>query len=762
MATELDTAATVTPGVARIPATGRDPTEVFLGVRHRDYSEDDAQKKERNKKRRKTTNILDRDNIPNQNVLLPLPALFSFLNDNFICKSCRRNNHAEWELESIGLASSLMFRCSCGHSASVRADLKLGSEAKVADVDVGKAFSNKTNASDFEINNRFLLGLQLAGSGRKEAEIIPGLLNLSNGFMTKRYTDLQNDLGLSIIGLSNEILEENLRLEIEASPRVLNGRTGLSVSSDARWDKRGSGRRYDSLSGCSVMLGNRTKLVIAVEAMSQVCSKCRQGQQHEDSLCPKNYDGSSKGMEAEGAARIARRLFENYEVFIEEYVSDDDSSCRKILTHSFWDLIFAGRLTEALWPRSKSGRKKPNTGLLPVEHPNIVFLADKGHRVRSFARKHFALANENTKELKLGCTTVDAERIKRRLSWTLRLRTKGTYEEFRIAVLACLEHHFDNHDHCLEVWCPAKRATDDSREKHSLRLRCKTKNHEMYAKFKEYHEAFMDKDKLVQLFHGWDTNAVESFNKLLTKFLPKDRTYCNTIENKTRIHVALGLQSVGYRQFYKRLFERTGIQGDGHFTNLYVRAEDRMHAWKRLYQRLEAVKSRRMEKMYKKLREGRQKLISDNQRDLTYSSGMMMETEAEEGARSRKTRSTSGERRCPHCNEDSHQRRTSRLCPKNKKNLDRAEAASMRDAQKTREGKYDIREPYVLYNVVSRYASTHPALDSTGNGIQTGKTTSESERGMEGEDSFLGEIEEMNRFEEKELDEEDGVKYSNE
>jgi hypothetical protein len=75
-------------------------------------------------------------------------------------------------------------------------------------------------------------------------------------------------------------------------------------------------------------------------------------------------------------------------------------------------------------------------------------------------------------------------------------------------------------------------------------------------------------------------------------------------------------------------------------------------------------------------------LISDNQRDLTYSSGMMMETETEEEARSRKTRSTSGERRCPHCNEDSHQRRTSRLCPKNKRNLDRAEAASMRDAKK--------------------------------------------------------------------------------
>jgi hypothetical protein len=54
----------------------------------------------------------------------------------------------------------------------------------------------------------------------------------------------------------------------------------------------------------------------------------------------------------------------------------------------------------------------------------------------------------------------------------------------------------------------------------------------MYAKFKEYHEAFMDKDKLVQLFHGWDTNAVESFNKLLRNFLPKDRTTATQLRTR--------------------------------------------------------------------------------------------------------------------------------------------------------------------------------------------------------------------------------------
>jgi hypothetical protein len=65
--------------------------------------------------------------------------------------------------------------------------------AKVEEVNVGKPYSNKTNACDFKINNRFFLGLQISGSGRKEAEIIPGLLNLSNGFMTKRYTELQDE-----------------------------------------------------------------------------------------------------------------------------------------------------------------------------------------------------------------------------------------------------------------------------------------------------------------------------------------------------------------------------------------------------------------------------------------------------------------------------------------------------------------------------------------------------------------------------------------
>jgi hypothetical protein len=68
-------------------------------------------------------------------------------------------------------------------------------------------------------------------------------------------------------------------------------------------------------------------------------------------------------------------------------------------------------------------------GSPPLEEPNIVFLADKAHRVRGLARQHFALANEKTQELKWGRTTVKAEQIKRRLGWSLSQGTKGTYCE---------------------------------------------------------------------------------------------------------------------------------------------------------------------------------------------------------------------------------------------------------------------------------------------------------------------------------------------
>jgi hypothetical protein len=180
-------------------------------------------------------------------------------------------------------------------------------------------------------------------------------------------------------------------------------------------------------------------------------------------------------------------------------------------------MIEAGKMTDEEWPRynSKGRGKKPDNGQLPINHSKIKFLADKGqrtqdtgHRVRGYAKKFFTLA-ALCKEKNLGCTKLDAERMKRRTSWALRIAAKGTFDEFEIALTAVLEHHFDNYAHC-GGWCKAKGKTGEEKKKSSLRFRSKTKNAEIYEHdFKVFHVEFMEKDQPLYLFYCWDTNAVE-------------------------------------------------------------------------------------------------------------------------------------------------------------------------------------------------------------------------------------------------------------
>ena len=124
------------------------------------------------------------------------------------------------------------------------------------------------------------------------------------------------------------------------------------------------------------------------------------------------------------------------------------------------------------------------------------------------------------------CLAIEVDSL---MDWH-RIAAKGTFNEFKTALTAVLEHHFDNHEHSGS-WCKAKGKPGEETKESSLRFRWKTKNAAMYEHVKILHEEFMEEDQLRQLFHSWDTNAVKGFNKLITKFLPKDLTFCKTIEN---------------------------------------------------------------------------------------------------------------------------------------------------------------------------------------------------------------------------------------
>jgi hypothetical protein len=117
-----------------------------------------------------------------------------------------------------------------------------------------------------------------------------------------------------------------------------------------------------------------------------------------------------------------------------------------------------------------------------------------------------------------------------------------------------------------------------------LQFRCKVCNKELYLFLKKHHDEFMANVKLQQLYHQYDTNNVEG------TFLPKDRTYCQTIENKVRSLLAIGLQLIGYRKLYHHVFALTEISlRDDDITNLFFGSEAAEKLRKKLHQRKESV-----------------------------------------------------------------------------------------------------------------------------------------------------------------------------
>ena len=117
-------------------------------------------------------------------------------------------------------------------------------------------------------------------------------------------------------------------------------------------------------------------------------------------------------------ARIAKHLFSNEErkCHIACSVTDNDASACNVLA-----------------------REVPGSGLLNTLHMIVIFLADKGHRARGHAHVLFTRSHESAAD-GCRCTRVDAERVKRGLSWTLHLHWSGTHKELKKAMFTAFSN----------------------------------------------------------------------------------------------------------------------------------------------------------------------------------------------------------------------------------------------------------------------------------------------------------------------------------
>jgi hypothetical protein len=192
---------------------------------------------------------------------------------------------------------------------------------------------------------------------------------------------------------------------------------------------------------------------------------------------------------------------------------------------------------------------------------------------------------------------------------------------------AVVEHHFNNHDYC-EEWCPVLKRRERIRkgeiqedEASDLKYRCKIKNARLYLQCRAYHDAYTTDSSLWELWHEVHSNKCESLNGFITKILPKHKHYCGTIINEARTYVAISIDSVGYKEYYHRLFERLGIE-ETTITSEHLRRLDHRRQWKAEHDKMKHIKKRRKMKLNEKIKRANETIKKDQRKGRTYQLGM--------------------------------------------------------------------------------------------------------------------------------------------
>ncbi len=117
--------------------------------------------------------------------------------------------------------------------------------------------------------------------------------------------------------------------------------TPLMIKYDMGWQKRSSGRLYNSQSGVGCAIGQETGKVLDYGVCCKSCSKCTywksKGTEPPVHFCSKNFAGSSKAMALHVAVQIVQRIESNENLKVANLVMDEDcttlSRVKSVINH---------------------------------------------------------------------------------------------------------------------------------------------------------------------------------------------------------------------------------------------------------------------------------------------------------------------------------------------------------------------------------------------------------------------------------------------
>ena len=268
------------------------------------------------------------------------------------CLSCRYCNSSNIEVKerfSIGVSSVLEIIChKCYKQTNsrvpdpykVKEDVKYPVivEPKLA-TEFHDGDQDKYRFLDFEANIKALISVFHVGCGPHEVGLLLSNLNIHKAksleasyyrHIHKLDVHLREAAKYFVKGaLDDEVMgtyekelkeqgatDETKKRKIEdAKQNGLTETVGLDVAYDMGWQKRSSGKRYDSKSGHAFLIGLTTNKIIGVVVFCKECRICNEARKkgipppiHPN--CPKNYEGSTKAMESDGAMKLILEIFD--------------------------------------------------------------------------------------------------------------------------------------------------------------------------------------------------------------------------------------------------------------------------------------------------------------------------------------------------------------------------------------------------------------------------------------------------------------------
>jgi hypothetical protein len=242
--------------------------------------------------------------------------------------------------------------------------------------------------------------------------------------------------------------------------------------------------------------------------------------------------------------------------------------------------------------RTKSGVRKANKGKLPLSHPQWQKLADHNHRMHCLAGMAYKLVRlPMSKSL---VTTADTEQLKRNECYIVHEYKSYDFETFKQMVWTVFYHHFGCHGTC-GVWCPWLRHKYNPEELKKLFYCDKIKDVALYDQILEIWKMYCsDEALLCDIHRKWHMNKCESMNKCISKFVLKTIMHLYmSIVGQVHIYLAVALDSVGYEEYYRTLFDMLGLCSDDTFCGMSHRHLDTKKKYERTYyKKMEVCRAR--------------------------------------------------------------------------------------------------------------------------------------------------------------------------